>query len=548
MAVFDFAAVAARYGEAPAVRDRESALSYAALGERVDARAGALRRAGLAPGAGTRVALACGRDIATVVDALALVALECAILPHSAAATTEEAERLFARFRPAWIVRAEDREAVRWSNAGAEGAARKRASADGDSRGNARASGASESHASLIDALSPHEIALALPSSGSTGTPKLILISPSQLRERIELRARSIGLRENERMLAVIPFDHGYGFTNVMLGTLAHGMSLVIVETPDPRQSPHPRAVIDALHLYEATLMPAPPILLDLMTRFARSDRADAGREGARAGGIASARQRAGAGVSARALMPLSLRAAISVGSALSREVHAAFTETFGVPLWQSYGASEVGPAIINKSGVADGDLLALGEPVDGVEVWICGESGEPLADGEEGEIVIRSPGIAHGYEDDADGALIASSRFEGGVFFTGDFGVREDGAFRFRGRRKVMIAVSGRKVDPIEVEAVLMRHEGIADAAVTAHIEPGGREVVKAIVVARAVRAADAAQAAGAAAASPSPLGAIDVTDFCVRHLAAYKVPRIVEFRESLPRNALGKLLRARL
>jgi len=500
VAVIDLAAVAARMGESAAVRDRGSTLSYAALAERVGARAGEWRRAGIAPHA--RVALACGRDIATVVDALALVALECAILPHNAAATAEEAERLFARFRPAWIVRAEDRAIVRWRGAAAAPAPAP-ASA---SRGGA-------AHPSLIDALPPHEIALALPSSGSTGTPKLILISPAQLRARIDLRARSIGLREGERILAVIPFDHGYGFTNVLLGALAHGMSLAIADTPDARQSPHPRAVLDALRRHEATLMPAPPILLDLLTRFARAGVAGAGARGAEP--------------------RLPLRAAISVGSALARAVHAAFTETFGVPLWQSYGASEVGPAILNANGAADGDLLALGDPVAGVDVSICDESGAPAADGEAGEIVIRSPGIAHGYEDDADGALIASSRFERGAFFTGDLGVREAGALRFRGRRKVMIAVSGRKVDPIEVETILMRHEGIADAAVTAHVEPGGREVVKAIIVPRS---------------SHTALDPVDVTDFCVRYLAAYKVPRIVEFRESLPRTPLGKLQRARL
>jgi len=486
VAVIDFAAIAARMGEAPAVRDRDRALSYAGLAERVASRAGALERVGLARGAGTRVALACARDIATVVDALALVALECAILPYNAAATPEEAERLFARFRPAWILRAPDREAVRW-----EGAAAARAA-----------------HPSLIDALPPLEIALALPSSGSTGTPKLILVGPAQLRARLEIRARLIGLTANDRVLAVIPFDHGYGFSYAMLASLAHGASITIAETADAGQSPHPRAIIEAARRHEVTLMPAPPILLDLLARFARAD-------------------------AAPPPAPLPLRAAISVGSALPRRVYDAFTATFGVPLWQSYGASEVGPTLLNTNGAADGELLALGSPAAGVDVSIRDENGAALADGEEGEIVVRSPGLAHGYEDGADGALIASSRFEGGAFWTGDLGVRAAGEFRFRGRRKVMIAVSGRKVDPIEVETVLMRHEGVADAAVTAHVEQGGREVVKAIIVPRAPH---------------TTLDIVGVTDFCVQHLAAYKVPRVVEFREALPRTALGKLQRARL
>jgi long-chain acyl-CoA synthetase len=333
--------------------------------------------------------------------------------------------------------------------------------------------------------------ALALPSSGSTGAPKLVLRSGPQVRAAVDIFLRAADVRRGDRLLALVPLEHSYGLHHLVLGVIVGGSCAVFPGAA------HPRVVARDCAEEGVRLLPAPPTFLDRMARHR------------------------GPG-----WPPLpGLRAAISVGSALPADVHAAFEAAFEAPLWQSYGASEAGALCLNRARAGEPDAGALGPPCPGVKVSVCDEAGSELPDGEVGELVARSAAVGLGYLGRHDGA----SRIEGGRFFTGDLGERRDGVFWFRGRRKLLIATSGRKVDPLEVEGVLRGHPDVADAAVVAG-RAGARDVVKAFVVVRS-------------AVSPEALVA-----HCARELAAYKVPRMVEFRAALPRNALGKLARDQL
>ena len=462
MRVLELDALAATRGDAPAIIDATGTVTYSALAARVAARAAEIGAAG------PRALLRCRRDLATIVDALALLSLERAVLPHSDAATHTEIDALEATFDAA-----------------------------------------------------PRDAALALPSSGSTGAPKLVLKSAEQIRASTEIFARSVALDDADRVLALVPFEHAYGFVCVMLGTLARGATLVLPASDDPRHPPHPRAILETIRRERVTLFPASPQFFDLLARFEAAGVARAASNSAVLDADVRQSDRPSAGAA-----PLPLRAAISVGAALPRRVHASFTALFDVPLWQSYGASEAGPVCLNTRGDAGGEFLALGTPCDGVDVSIRALDAEDPV----GEIVVRSPAVGIGYAGpDGVVASVGESRIEGGRFFTGDLGGREGDTIFFAGRRKLFIAVSGRKVDPHEVEEALRAHPRIADAAVVAHAD-GGREIVKALVVPR------------------GPLDPIDAIDHCARRLAAHKVPRVIELRDALPRNELGKLQREQL
>jgi long-chain acyl-CoA synthetase len=278
----------------------------------------------------------------------------------------------------------------------------------------------------------------------------------------------------------------------VLLGSLAAGACLVF---PD---SSHPRAVAGLVERESVALLPAAPVFFELCARTR--------------------------GIAPRAFA--SVRACISVGSALGEEAHCVFTATFGAPLWQSYGASETGPVCLNTGGEVSDGVLALGRPCAGVEVSLLDDAGLAVAPGEVGEIAVRSPAVALGYAGEHDGA----SRIADGCFYSGDLGRRDGEMLYFAGRRKLLIATAGRKVDPLEVERVLRAHPDVADAAVVAEPVSGSQDVVKAIVVAR------------------RPLDPGALTAFCAASLAPYKVPRRFEFRAALPRDPLGKLARARL
>lgn len=333
-------------------------------------------------------------------------------------------------------------------------------------------------------------VVLALASSGSTGAPKLALVSAPQLRARRDLYARRQGLRHGDRTLILFPLQHAGGM-HLLVASINEGAGLVFAP------SSHPRTVLRTCAEQGITSLPGPSSLFEMLVRYGSPER----------------RSLAG------------LRFARSLAAYLPLEIHRAFTEAFGIPLWQSYGASETGGICVNATGAARDGRLALGAPVKDVEVRVCDEHGGELPDGRVGEMVVRSPGVALGYEGPSD----AASRIQDGCFFTGDLGERIDGLLYFRGRSKLLINVGGYKVDPLVVEEVLRRHPLVEDAVVVAHAS-ASRDVVKAIVVAR------------------EPVDFESLTDLCSRELDPHEIPRLVEFRASLPRDTIGKLQREKL
>lgn len=460
--MLDLEHLARSFGSSLAILEPQGGTTYAELVEGVGAALSRLGSMGVA--AGDRVALVCEQDRATVVRALALLERGCAVLPLGPELGEQERLRSCSAFGALWLWRGEA-----WPQPLATPAP----------------------GAALQEAPLRERPVQGLLSSGSTGTPKIALRSAVQLRACVSIHARRLGLGPGDRVVAVVPLAFAYGFNNVMLATLSSGACIVF---PSSR---HPRRLLDEIGSQGVTVLGSTPVFFDLMLRFG------AGSCGP-IGGV---------------------RVALAVGDALSRRVQSAFAEAFGVLLWHGYGSSETGPALIHASDAADGDAVALGGPYPGVEVTLRDEADRPVGEGELGEIVVRSAGVALGYAGGQQGAR----PFDGDRFFTGDLGVLRDGQLYFAGRRKLLLNTAGRKVDPVEVERVLLLHPGVADAAVVG-LRDAGREWIRAVVVAT------------------GSLSSVELMEFCSRSLAAYKVPRVFEFRSSLPRSPSGKLLRGRL
>ncbi len=303
-----------------------------------------------------------------------------------------------------------------------------------------------------------------------------------------------------EVALCVAPFFHSYGLTiGLNLSTLA-AVTMVLV----PRFSA--RETLDMIRRYQPTLFSGiPTMFIALMREMGK--RSDYLR---------------------------SIRYCISGAAPLPAKVQADFEAITGGKLVEGYGLSEASPVTHCNPLTDECRNGSIGLPLPGVEAAILSqETGELLPPGDVGEIVVKGPNIMKGYwkreEETRD-------IFFDGWMRTGDIGkMDEEGYFYVVDRSKDLIIASGFNVYPREVEEVLFDHPLVLEAAVTAAADAYRGETVAAFVVLKPEVA-------------PSEQVKQDLLAFCKQRLAAYKVPKRLEFRDSLPKSIVGKVLRREL
>ncbi len=231
-----------------------------------------------------------------------------------------------------------------------------------------------------------------------------------------------------------------------------------------------------------------------------------------------------------------SLRLAYSAGAPLPPSVSDAFKKRLGMPIGQLYGASELGSVTFNHPGDGGFDPASVGRPMNGVSLLILDpdkpDAAHPLPAGHEGHVAVRSPSMFRGYFDAPTTEVIE------GHFLTGDLGRIDPGPgpggrLTLTGRLKLLIDVGGMKVNPQEVEQVLMEHPQVRECVVLALPVTQTVERLKAVVVLRQPWV---------------PFSAEDLHLFASQKLSAYKVPRVVEVVPELPRSPSGKVLRQKL
>jgi len=197
-----------------------------------------------------------------------------------------------------------------------------------------------------------------------------------------------------------------------------------------------------------------------------------------------------------------------------------------GTHVIEGYGLTETSP-VITGNPVGKARVGSVGIPVPSTEVMLLDDEGRPVPPGEAGEVCVRGPQVMAGYWQRPDET--ARSITADGFFRTGDIGTMDpDGYFRIVDRKKDMILVSGFNVYPNEVEDCLARLPGIGEAAVIGVPDGAAGEAVKAFIV-----------------PLDKALTAEEVKAHCKQHLAAYKCPKLVEFRAELPKSNVGKILR---
>ncbi|MFJ8001364.1 4-coumarate--CoA ligase family protein [Streptomyces sp. NPDC096310] len=356
-------------------------------------------------------------------------------------------------------------------------------------------------------AIDPGEDVAALPySSGTTGVPKGVMLTHRSMATNLAQLEPVLGMGPGDRILAVLPFFHIYGLTALMNAPLRHGATVVVLPRFDLDQ------FLAAIEKYRVNgLYVAPPIVLALAKHpaVARYDLS-------------------------------SLDYVLSAAAPLSPSLAAACSARLGLPpVRQAYGLTELSPGTHVVPLTAEHPPPGtVGTLLPGTEMRLldlaAGEEGaeRDAAPGAEGEILLRGPQVMKGYlgRPDATAAMIDPA----GWVHTGDVGrVDARGWLFVVDRVKELIKYKGFQVAPAELEALLLTHDSIADAAVIGVYEDDGNEVPKAFVVRRS---------------GAQELTEADVLGFVADRVAPYKKVRQVEFVGGVPRAASGKILRREL
>jgi long-chain acyl-CoA synthetase len=337
--------------------------------------------------------------------------------------------------------------------------------------------------------LIPDDEAIYLYSTGSTGKPKCVARTHVNLIALAENHTQTVGWTEDDKILFVVPLSHTYGLGN-FISAIKVGASLYVLSSFNRNR------VIDMIEGEAITVFPAVPFMLDVLAKTYLPKRRDSS----------------------------SLKLVISAGSPLPKEVFYGFHEKFGIYPRQLYGSTETGVIAINLSQDIEGNFDSVGRPVKNVEVKILREDGSVAGAGEEGEIAVKSTSMTSGYKNLPQDTM---SVFKNGYYHTGDLGITDkEGYIRIVGRKKMFINISGNKVNPREVEHQISGHPKVKEVVVFGVSDSEGNEVVKAVIVPKA------------------DLTAKEIYEFCQGKIADFKIPRKIEFRESIPKGPTGKVI----
>ncbi|MDH3864133.1 MAG: AMP-binding protein, partial [Gammaproteobacteria bacterium] len=223
------------------------------------------------------------------------------------------------------------------------------------------------------------------------------------------------------------------------------------------------------------------------------------------------------------------LRVVVGGGMAVQPAVAREWHKVTGKPILQGYGLTETSPAAVCNT--IDSEFTgSIGLPIPSTEAMIAGDDGNELHVGEIGEICLKGPQVMEGYWQRP--AETAEVMLPGGWLRTGDIGrMDEDGFIYIEDRKKDMILVSGFNVYPNEIENVVVEMDGILEAAAIGVADEKSGEVVKVFAVRTNQNTTER-----------------DVIEHCRENLTGYKRPKIVEFRDELPKTNVGKILRRAL
>jgi acyl-CoA synthetase (AMP-forming)/AMP-acid ligase II len=341
-------------------------------------------------------------------------------------------------------------------------------------------------------AVQPDEIASITYTSGTTDRPKGVMLTQYAYSFAPRQRAEALGWNENDRVFVMLPLFHVNALCHMAIAMMSVGGSILLTEK---FSASHFWDQVRAHNVTTSSLMRTiPNILLNL------PEKADDAKN------------------------PLRLAVAL-----LPPEAHLRFEARFGATIVGSYSLTEDLLSVIGLQDKTKRKLGSCGLPVapEVHKLRILDESGTECAPGQLGEIVKQSPTVMKGYYKNP---AASADALRDGWLYTGDLGYLDDGLLYFIDRKKDVIKRGDENISAEEVERVLNSHPLIAESAVIGIPDPIRQEEVKACIVLKPP-------------ATPETLPPEEIRAFCNKHLAAFKVPRYIEYRDSLPKTPSSKV-----
>lgn len=347
-------------------------------------------------------------------------------------------------------------------------------------------------------AIDPKEdVAVLQYTGGTTGLPKGVMLTHFNLTANVDQISNFFyrySRGDLKRVLSVVPFFHVYGMTCCLNFGMANGYELVLVPRFDVTD------VLKTIHKKKPHFFPGAPTMYVGILNDPKSKKYDLS----------------------------SIEACISGSAPLPVEVQEQFESITGGRIVEGYGLSETSP-VTHANFLWDKRIVgSIGVPLSDTSAKIVKADGETPADvGEIGEVMLHGPQVMKGYwQKPEDTAAVLKD----GWLATGDLGyMGEDGFFYIVDRKKDMIIAGGFNVYPREIEEVLYEHPAVKEAVCIGVPDPYRGETVKAFIVMR----------------DGSSVTEEELDKHCREKLAAYKVPKLYEFREELPKTFVGKILR---
>lgn len=340
------------------------------------------------------------------------------------------------------------------------------------------------------------DTAIILYTSGTTGTPKGAMLTHGNVYSNARDVSTYLGYRADDRIIATLPVFHVFALTVVVNAPLISGATVLLA----PRFSPN--EIFALAKEQQATVFAGVPTMYNFLYLLPEGNPEDFS----------------------------TIRLAISGGASLPVALLHNFEQKFNVRVSEGYGLSEASPVTCFNPLNRDRKAGSIGTSINNVENRVVDVNGRQVPVGEVGELVVRGPNVMKGYYKMPEETAMA---IRDGWLYTGDLAkVDDEGYFYIVDRKKDMIIVGGYNVYPREVEEVLFAHDNVVEAAVVGYPDPNFGEAVHAYIVLKEVAATTTD----------------DILAYCAQHMVKYKVPKVVEILDELPKNTTGKILRRSL